>query len=622
MRAAPLLLLPLLVLPPVAAVPAGAADFAALLQERPGRFRPVRSTGGMVAGQEPRAAAVGAAMLAAGGNAVDAAVAAAFAEAVTLPAAGNLGGGGFLLLWLPGPSPARGRGCLPAATRADGGPELAIGGGQAVAIDYRESAPAAATADQFLRPDGTVDRQRATRSPLSAGVPGSVAGLVLAQRCYGRLPLARVIAPAIALAEQGVTVNPVLAESIADAAPLLAADPDSRRTFLRAVPGGPPRPLAAGEILRQPELAASLRRIARSGHQGFYGGPTAAALAGLMRERGGRISAADLAAYRARLVRPLQISFRSHPVLAPPLPAGGLSLLQLLKLVEPIGPLPGGAGSAADLHSLAEAMALVFRDRNDQLGDLPQPEPVVRRLLDPVRLAELRRTIDPLRHRPSSELSAGPGRRSGGTNTTHLSVVDRHGGLVASTTSLNLAYGSGISVPGAGFLLNNTMDDFSAAPGTANAFGLIQGAANAIAPGRRPLSSMSPTLVFRPDGTPWLATGSPGGSRILTILAQVLRNRLVHGMNLAGAVAAPRIHSQLWPDRLELEEGISPDTAELLQKRGHRIAPASAMGAAHSVEWLGAGRGSLGMADPRRASGLAQPEPAGLRPRSAVPSPP
>jgi gamma-glutamyltranspeptidase/glutathione hydrolase len=605
-----------------AALPAGAADFAPLLQERPGRFRPVRSSGGMVAGQEPRAAAVGAAMLAAGGNAVDAAVAASFAEAVTLPAAGNLGGGGFLLLWLPGPSPALGRGCLASGPRGATSPELAIGGGQAVAIDFRESAPAAATADQFLRPDGTVDRQRATRSPLSAGVPGSVAGLVLAQRCYGRLPLAQVIAPAIALAEQGLTVDPFLAESLADAAPLLAADPGARRSFLRAVAGGTPRALAAGEILRQPELAGSLRRIARSGHQGFYGGPTAAALAGLMRERGGRITGADLAAYRARLVRPLQITFRDHPVLAPPLPAGGLSLLQMLKLVEPFGPLPGGAGSAADLHPLAEAMALVFRDRNEQLGDLPEPEPVVRRLLDPLRLEALRRTIDPLRHRPSAELSAGPPRRSGGTNTTHLSVVDSRGGLVASTTSLNLAYGSGITVPGAGFLLNNTMDDFSAAPGTANAFGLIQGEANAIAPGRRPLSSMTPTLVFRPDGRPWLATGSPGGSRILTIVAQVLRNRLVHGMNLAGAGAAPRIHSQLWPDRLELEDGLSPDTAYLLQQRGHRVTPASAMGAAHSVEWLGEGRGSLGMADPRRAAGLAQPEPAALRPWPAAPSPP
>jgi gamma-glutamyltranspeptidase/glutathione hydrolase len=592
------------------ALPAAvAADFAPLLQERPGRFRPVRSSGGMVASQEPRAAAVGAAMLAAGGNAVDAAVAASFAEAVTLPAAGNLGGGGFLVLWLPGTSPAPGRGCLPSGPSGATSPELPIGDGRAVAIDFRESAPAAATANQFLAADGRVDRQRATRSPLSAGVPGSVAGLVLAQRCYGRLPLTRVIAPAIALAEQGFAVDASLAESLADAAQLLAADPGARRTFLRAVPGGTPRALAAGEILRQPELAGSLRRIAHSGHQGFYGGATAAALTALMQANGGRITAADLAAYRARLVRPLRITFRGHAVLAPPLPAGGLSLLQLLKLVEPFGPLPGGAGSAADLHPLAEAMALVFRDRNAKLGDLLQPEPVVRLLLDPTRLEELRRTIDPLRHRPSAELAPDPGHRSGGTNTTHLSVVDRHGGLVASTTSLNLAYGSGITVPGAGFLLNNTMDDFSAAPGTANAFGLIQGEANAIAPGRRPLSSMSPTLVFRPDGTPWLATGSPGGSRILTIVAQVLRNRLVHGMNLAGAVTAPRIHSQLWPDRLELEDGISPDTANLLQKRGHWIAPASAMGAAHSVEWLGEGRGSLGMADQRRASGLAQPEP-------------
>lgn len=595
--------------------PARAAEAADLLQEQPPRFRPVRSTGGMVATQEPRAAAVGAAVLRAGGNAVDAAVATAFAEAVTLPVAGNLGGGGFLVLWLPGPSPARQRGCLPpvAAAAADD-PELAIGGGHAVAIDYREQAPAAARPDQFLTAAGQVDRQRATRSALSSGIPGSVAGLVLAQRCYGRLPLRRVIAPAIALAEQGFSVDPTLADSLEAATPLLRADPTARRLFLRSLPGAEPGAPAIGSVWRQPELAASLRRIAQHGHRGFYAGPTAAAITTLMGQRGGAITLADLGAYRARLVRPLQIRFRGHPLLAPPLPAGGLSLLQLLKLIEPFEAGPFPAGSARELHSLAEAMALVFRDRNAELGDLPRPEPVVRRLLDPVHLDALRATIRPERHRPSAELSAGPGRPSGGTNTTHLSVVDRGGGLVASTTSLNLAYGSGIAVPGAGFLLNNTMDDFTAAPGSANAFGLVQGSANAIAPGRRPLSSMSPTLVFRPDGRPWLATGSPGGSRILTIVAQVLRNRLVHGMTLAEAVIAPRIHSQLWPDRLDGEQGISPDTLALLRAWGHRVAPAAAMGAANSVEWLGEGRGSLGIADPRRSTGLAQGEDSAVNP--------
>lgn len=597
------------------AAPARAAEAADLLQEQPPRFRPIRSTGGMVATQEPRAAAVGAAVLRAGGNAVDAAVATAFAEAVTLPVAGNLGGGGFLVLWLPGPSPARQRGCLPPAIPASGGPELAIGGGHAVAIDYREQAPAAARPDQFLTAAGQVDRQLATRSALSSGIPGSVAGLVLAQRCYGSLPLQRVIAPAIALAEQGFPVDLALAESLAAAAPVLRRDPTARRLFLRPVPGGEPGAPAIGHRLRQPELAASLRRIARGGHQGFYGGPTAGAIAALMRQRGGAITLADLGAYRARLVRPLQIGFRGHPLLVPPLPAGGLSLLQLLKLGEPFDARPFPAGSAAELHTLAEAMALTFRDRNALLGDLAQPEPVVRRLLDPASLDALRATIRPQRHRPSAELSPVPGRPGGGTNTTQLSVVDRHGGLVASTTSLNLAYGSGIAVPGAGFLLNNTMDDFAAAPGQANAFALVQGSANAIAPGRRPLSSMSPTLVFHPDGRPWLATGSPGGSRILTIVAQVLRNRLVHGLNLAEAVIAPRIHSQLWPDRLDVEQGISPDTLALLRAWGHRVAPAAAMGAANSVEWLGEGKGSLGIADPRRTTGLAQAEEAGLSPR-------
>ena len=674
----------------------------------------------MVASQEGRASAAGAAILRQGGNAVDGAVATAFALAVTLPQAGNLGGGGFLVLWLPGESPARGRGCLEAiraesATpanessavagsgvlprprqdlRASDGPELRLGPGFAVAVNFRETAPAAARADLFLRGDGSVDRQRATRSLQSTAVPGSVAGLLLAQRCYGRLPLQVVMAPAIALAERGVPVDRELADSLTAALPMLAADPTSRALYLRpkgqgigpaaslgaaeaferfrspapqvssgvdaslrpaslsapaavgapmrsprpsraadlgrataspAAAGTPPSALAMaapqprgpgsalialrglqpGETLRQPQLAATLRGIALQGEAGFYRGPVAAALVNLMRQRGGLIRSSDLSAYRAELVRPLAGRFRDHPVLSMPPTGGGLTLLQLLGLLDPADLAVSAAGSAASLHQLTEAMNLAYRDRNTWLGDpasMASPPPD---LLDPAYLDQLRQSIDPRRHRPAAAIAAPPPPRRESMNTTHLSVADRHGGLVALTTTLNFAYGNGVTVPGAGFLLNNEMDDFTAAPGSPNSFGLVQGEANTITPGRRPLSSMAPTLVFRPDGTPWLATGSPGGSRIITTVAQVLLQRMVWGANLATAVAAPRIHSQLWPDRLSLEEGFSPDTRSLLEGMGHRLQPSAAMGAANSVEVLAPlGSGNLGAVDPRRGRTL------------------
>lgn len=584
--------------PPGALQPAGALGSNVLLEGEQ-RFRPLWSAKGIVAAQEPLAAAAGAGILRQGGNAVDGAVATAFALAVTLPQAGNLGGGGFLLLWLPGPSPAAARGCL-AATVPGGatgeGPERRLGGGTAVAVNFRETAPQAARPEMFLGADGQVDRARATRSLLSTAVPGTVAGLTLTQRCYGRLPLAQVMAPAITLAERGFPVSKELSDSLTVSAPLLKADPTSRRLFL------PPPP--PGTRLRQPALAATLQRIAAQGERGFYRGPVADALVAAMERGGGLIRHGDLRAYRAQLVRPLRRQFRGHPVLTMPPPGGGLTLLQLLAILEPFDLAATGLNAAASLHAMAEAMNLAYRDRNALLGDPDQVQVPVERLLSPAHLDGLRRRINPQRHTPAPALEASARE---GTNTTHLSVADRQGGLVALTTTLNFPYGNGISVPGMGFLLNNEMDDFTARAGSANAFGLRQGSANAIAPGRRPLSSMAPTLVFRPDGRPWLATGSPGGSRIITTILQVLLNRMVHGLNLASAVAAPRIHSQLWPDRIDLEQGVSPDSRRLLEAMGHSVRQAPAMGAANSVEVLEGG-GSLGAVDPRRAEGPAVAE--------------
>lgn len=577
---------------------------ATTLQERQQRSQPLWGPRGMVAAGEPLAAEAGARMLRAGGNAVDAAVASSFALAVTLPGSTGLGGGGFLLLWLPGPSPAaassRAGTCGEALAK-----ELPLGQGRALGVDFREAAPGRSRPDLFVMPSGDVDRRRATRSLQSTAVPGMVAGLVLAQRCYGHLPLATVLAPAIDLARRGVAVSRNLSQSLQAASPLLQADASSRLLFFR--PDG--RPLQPGETLRQPALAATLSGIAAEGEAGFYQGAPARALLRLMATGSGLITADDLRAYRAKPVTPLRIDFRGHPVLGLPPPAGGVTVLQLLRLLEPFDLASSGLNSAASLHLLVEAMNLAFLRRNERLGDPGDTSFAAEGFLGDPAIAALRRQIDPQRHRPASELLRRSVLREGG-DTTHLSVLDAQGGMVALTSSINFAYGNGISVPGAGFLLNNHMDDFSSRAGSANAFGLVQGEANAIAPGRRPLSSMAPTLVFRPDGSPWIATGSPGGSRIGTSVVQVLLNRLVQGLNLAAAVAEPRVHSQLLPDRIDYEQGISPDTLRLLEQRGHLLRPSAAMGAAQSVERVPAseGGGSLGVTDPRRAWALAQPQ--------------
>ena len=600
-------LLPWLLLPVLGIGQAGVAlsqqanQQTNVLQERDQRTHPVWGARGMVAAGEPLAADAGARMLRTGGNAVDAAVATTFALSVTLPHSTGLGGGGFLLLWLPGPSPAQHRSHLPECRQARSR-ELPLGEGMAVGVDFREAAPALVRSDQFLDARGAVDRQRATRSLQSAAVPGTVAGLLLAQRCYGRLPLRQVLAPAIQLARQGVPVSRNFSQSLQAGSALLQADPTSRQLFF---PGGVP--LQPGQRLVQSQLAASLERIASGGSAGFYAGPTARALTALMTQGGGLISAADLLAYRARPVMPLQIRFRGHPVLALPPPSGGLTLLQLLRLLEPYDLAASGLNGAATLHTMAEAMNLAYLQRNRLLGDPGETPIAAERFLGDHAIEALRAQIHPRRHRPAAELLAQPLWLQEGADTTHVSVADRQGALVAVTSSINFAYGNGITVPGAGFLLNNQMDDFTAKPGSPNGFGLGQGPANAIAPGRRPLSSMAPVLVFRPDGAPWIATGSPGGSRIITTALQVLLNRLVYGLNLAAAVQAPRIHSQLLPDRIEWEEGISPDSLQLLRERGHAVQRAAAMGSAQSVELIRGG-GSYGVNDPRRAWALAQPE--------------
>jgi gamma-glutamyltranspeptidase/glutathione hydrolase len=549
------------------------------LQEPGQRVRPVESATGIVSSQEALASGAGASILAAGGNAIDAAVATAYALAVTLPQAGNLGGGGFLVFWN---QPER----------------------RGYALNFREMAPRRAHKDLFLNADGSVNRKLATRSLLSTGVPGTVAGLLKAQERFGALSRSEVMAPAIRLAEQGFPVYPVLADSLKRAAPLLQADPSAKAIYYKS----DGEPYAAGEILRQPLLAATLRRIAQQGRSGFYQGPLAQELEILMRQGGGLMDRQDLAAYTAPWVEPVQGNFRGLKVLSmPPPSSGGVTLIQMLNLLEPFDLAGMGLNSGDSIHTLVEAMNLAYRDRNSELGDPDQVKVPVQRLTSKAYANSLRSLIRPQRHTPSADLGGTAPLPANSTNTTHLSVADQQGSLVALTTTLNFAYGNGVAIPGTGVLLNNEMDDFTSKPGVPNAYGLVQGEKNAIAPGRRPLSSMTPTVVLNADGSPWLATGTPGGSRIITTVLQVLLNRVVHGLNLATSVLSPRIHSQLWPDRVQIEQGISPDTINLLEQWGHAIQRSRAMGSANSVEVQTSG-GSLGVADPRRPEGAAVPQ--------------
>ncbi|MDP7995032.1 MAG: gamma-glutamyltransferase [Synechococcus sp. SP2 MAG] len=554
-----------------------------LLQESGQRFHPVHSSLGIVSSQERLASEVGALMLRKGGNAIDAAVATAFALSVTLPQAGNLGGGGFLVFWF---APER----------------------KAYALNFREIAPRLAHRDLFLDPDGEVSKSKEFFSLLSTGVPGSVAGLLKAQERFGRLSRVEVMAPSIQLADDGFVIYPQLADSLKRAFPRLRQDPTARSLFYRQVelPGGGAQwiPYQSGELLRQPELAQSLKLISLKGTSAFYEGKIAHQIVTLMKSQGGLIDHRDLANFTAPWVEPVKGVFRGHTVISmPPPSSGGITLLQILKLIDPFDLEALGSNSADSIHLLTESMNLAYRDRNQFLGDPDQIDIPMRRLLSQSYIDRLRDQLNLASHTSAADL-AGQAPLSSGVNTTHLSVADRDGSLVALTTTLNFAYGNGIAVPGSGFLLNNELADFTAKPGVPNAYGLVQGEQNAVASSRRPLSSMTPTIVLNKEGDSWLATGSPGGSRIITTVVQVLLNRIVHGLNLATSVATPRIHSQLWPDSLQLEQGFSPDTVELLKQRGHTLRFTRSMGSANSVE-LKPNGGSFGVADPRRPEGAA-----------------
>lgn len=500
---------------------------------------PVRARKAMVVAQEPHATDVGVEVLRKGGNAVDAAVAVAFALAVTLPSAGNLGGGGFLL--------------------------VRFAGGDSSFIDFRERAPLAASRDMYLDSAGNPTRDSVV-GWRAAGVPGTVRGLELAHRKWGRKPWRSLVNPAIKLAQGGFEVSYHFSRSLSGAAELLGKFPESKRIFLKD--GALWQP---GERLRQPELAATLRRIARHGSKGFYEGETARILVEQMAANGGLFTLEDLKGYQANERVPLKGSFRGFEVItAPPPSSGGVGILQMMGVLEATGYEKHGAGSAAATHYVAEAMRRYYADRSEHLGDPDFFQVPVSALLNRRYIEGLRRTIDPQRASTSTIVKPGSVAAYESTETTHFSIVDAQGNAVALTYTINGSYGNGVTVPKLGFLLNNEMDDFAAKPGTPNMFGLVQGEANAIKPRKRPLSSMTPTILVR-DGKPYMVIGAPGGSRIINGVLQAILNVVDFKMNMQDAIDAPRIHHQWQPDKLSMERGFSPDTVELLKARGHDI---------------------------------------------------
>jgi gamma-glutamyltranspeptidase/glutathione hydrolase len=506
------------------------------------RFLPVVAQQGMVASPERIAAEVGRKILQQGGNAVDAAVATGFALAVTYPRAGNIGGGGFMLIHLADEN-------------------------RQTLIDYRETAPAAASRDMYLKADGAVDRQREYFSHQSAGVPGTVDGLLYALEKYGTLSREQVLAPAIALAEQGIEVSFALNFEIDARAARLRKNPEAKRLFFKADGSA----YGIGETWRQPDLGWTLKQIAARGRDGFYRGPVAERIVAEMRAGDGLIAAEDLANYQTVERPPVAGRYRDYTVVSTPPPSsGGVHILQILNILEGYDLSAAGHNSAAYLHYLIESIKLAYADRSRYLGDPDFVDVPVAKLIDKGYADKLRKGIDAERATPSQDIAPGKHLSGESTDTTHYTVADKHGNVVANTYTLNFSFGSHIAVPGTGMLLNNEMADFAASPGKANAYGLVEGESNAIVGGKRPLSSMSPTMVFR-DGKPWLATGSPGGSVIITTVLQTILNAMEFDMNIAAAAAGARVHHQWMPDQVMVEQGVSPDTLRLLEGMGHNL---------------------------------------------------
>ena len=536
----------------------------------------VEARHGMVVAQEARAARIGVEILQRGGNAVDAAVATGFALAVTYPRAGNIGGGGYMVIHF--------------ANRQKGPRD--------VAIDYRETAPKAATRDMFLDEKGNADARKSRDSALAIGVPGTVAGLALAHRRFGsgRLTLAELMEPAIKLAREGFTIEDDLADSLPRATARLSRWPASLKVFFR---NG--RALGAGDQLVQRDLADTLEAIAKHGPRAFYEGPIAQKIAAAVQGAGGIMTASDLKEYQPHVRRPVRGQYRGHEIVSmPPSSSGGVVLIQMLNILE--GYKLADLDEPSRLHLMIEAMRRAYADRAAYLGDPAVVSAPLSRLMSKRYAATLRSSINHGRATPSREIRDDIELPREGANTTHFSVVDRHGNAVSNTYTLNFSFGVGMIADGTGVLLNNELDDFAAKPNVPNAFGLIGGDANAPGPGKRPLSSMTPTIVLK-NGKPFIVTGSPGGSRIITAVLQIVANTIDRGMPAAQAVAAPRIHHQWSPDQVFVENTLPLETVKGLEARGHTVVRRAPFTAANTI--VVTPRGLVGAADTRTRGALA-----------------
>jgi len=542
------------------------------LYSREARFHPVVAQNGMVVTESKYATQAGLQVLKEGGNAVDAAVTIGFTLAVTFPRAGNLGGGGFMLIYL-----------------ADSD--------EVLSIDYREKAPLKASHDMFLDGKGNVDKEKSRHSILSVGIPGTVAGLTLALENYGTISLERALQPAIELAQRGFPVDQELSESLNQVKSRMKVSTASMDIFFKQGE----KPYSEGELLTQKDLAWSLKQIVKNGSEAFYTGDIAKKIDSFMKQNGGLITNHDLKNYKALIRKPVEGEYRGYKIYSmPPPSSGGVVLIEMLNILEQFPLSSLGHNTAKTIHIFAEVMKYAYADRSKYLGD-PDFSPVPVTWLTSKKYAQsIKEQINMEKSTPSHEISPGNPNLQEGNNTTHFSVMDRYGNAVSNTYTLNFSYGSRITVPGTGILLNNEMDDFSAKPGTPNAYGLVGGKLNAIAPEKRMLSSMSPTIVMK-DGKPSLITGSPGGSRIITTVLQIIANVIDFNMNISEATNAVRVHHQWLPDKLMVERGLNEDTIKILKEMGYKVEIGTTIGVAESI--IQEGNYMYGASDPRRPGG-------------------
>lgn len=532
--------------------------------------QPVWAKHGMVTSQETLASRTGVEILKQGGNAVDAAVAVAFSLAVTLPRAGNIGGGGFMLVHIAKEN-------------------------KTIAIDYREMAPSKAKKNIFLDENGDAVEKLSREHGLAVGVPGTVMGMSLALEKYGTMTLAQVTAPAIKMAQEGINITPDLAQSLAGLKRRMAQWPTTAAIFYKADGSD----YQVDDILKQPELAHSLSLIAEKGTKGFYEGETATKLINAVKDAGGIMTLDDLKNYKVVEREPVRGEYRGYEVVSmPPPSSGGVHIIEMLNVLQqfPIDKL--GHNTAQTIHLMAETMKYAYSDRSEYLGDPDFYKVPVRALTSKDYAQKIASQIAMNKATPSAEIKPGKLAPYESDQTTHFSVVDKWGNAVSNTYTLNFSYGSGLVAKGTGILLNNEMDDFSAKPGVPNGYGLVGGDANAVEGNKRPLSSMSPTIVMK-DGKPFLVTGSPGGSRIITTTLQIIMNVIDHGLNIAEASNAARVHHQWQPDELRVESSFNRDTISLLEAKGHKVKVQSAMGSTQSI--MVTEQGIFGASDPRHS---------------------